>query len=96
MKKIFLILGILLPFVLKAQTPGENIDVTHYGIHINELNFANRTLQGETFVDFTATANVQQIVLELKTLEVTSVTASNIASPISVNSARDNETAMTP
>ena len=78
MKKIFLILGILLPFVLKAQTPGENIDVTHYGIHINELNFANRTLQGETFVDFTATANVQQIVLELKTLEVTSVTASNI------------------
>ena len=78
MKKIFLILGILLPFALKAQTAGEGIDVTHYGIHINELNFANRTLQGETFVDFTATANVQQIVLELKTLEVASVMASDI------------------
>ena len=78
MKKIFLILGILLPFALKAQTAGEGIDVTHYGIHINELNFANRTLQGETFVDFTATANVQQIVLELKTLDVTSVTATDV------------------
>ena len=78
MKKLFLILGILLPFALKAQTAGEGIDVTHYGIHLNELNFANRTLQGETFVDFTATANVQQIVLEIKTLEVALVTASNI------------------
>ena len=66
----------LLPFVaLKAQTPGENIDVTHYEIHVNELNFTNRTLQGETFVDFTATDNVQQIILELKYLEVSSVSA---------------------
>ena len=63
---------------MQAQTAGEGINVTHYGIHINELNFANRTLQGETFVDFTATANVQQIVLELKTLDVTSVTATDV------------------
>ena len=78
MKKLFLFLSLLLPFLLNAQIPGEGIDVTHYGIHLNELNFANRTLQGETFVDFTATANVQQIVLELKTLEVASVMASDI------------------
>jgi len=75
-KATFMLAMLLLPFVaLKAQTPGENIDVTHYGIHVNELDFTNRTLQGETFVDFTATDNVQEIILELKYLEVSSVTA---------------------
>ena len=76
MKRLSLFLALLLtwPFA-QAQTVGENIDVTHYAIHVNELNFTDRTLQGETFVDFTATANVQQIVLELKSLVVTSVTA---------------------
>lgn len=76
MKQLSLFLALLLtwPFA-QAQTAGENIDVTHYAIHVNELNFTNHTLQGETFVDFTATANVQQIVLELKSLVVTSVTA---------------------
>ena len=80
MKRLSLILAFSLLFGMSsliAQTAGEGIDVTHYGIHINELNFVDHTLQGETFVDITATANVQQIVLELKTLEVTSVTASN-------------------
>ena len=76
MKRLFFLLALLMtwPFA-QAQTAGEGIDVTHYGIHVNELNFSSRTLQGETFVDFTATANVQQIVLELKSLVVTSVTA---------------------
>jgi aminopeptidase N len=76
MKRLSLFLALLLtwPFA-QAQTAGENIDVTHYAIYVNELNFTNHTLQGETFVDFTATANVQQIVLELKSLVVTSVTA---------------------
>ena len=76
MKRLSLFLALLLtwPFA-QAQTAGENIDVTHYAIHVNELNFTNHTLQGETFVDFTATANVQQIVLELKSLVVTFVTA---------------------
>ena len=75
MKKLFLILSILLPFALKAQTAGENIDVTHYEIHIGDFDFSNRTLQGETFVGFTATASVQQVILELKYLEVSAVTA---------------------
>ena len=79
MERLFLSLALLMAFAtMQAQTAGEGINVTHYGIHINELNFANRTLQGETFVDFTATANVQQIVLELKTLDVTSVTATDV------------------
>lgn len=69
-------MALLLSFSLtQAQTAGENIDVTHYAIHVNELNFTNHTLQGETFIDLAATANVQQIILELKYLEVASVTA---------------------
>ena len=60
---------------LIAQTAGENIDVTHYEIHIGDFDFTNRTLQGETFVDFTASASVQQVVLELKYLAVSTVTA---------------------
>jgi aminopeptidase N len=81
MKKLFLILTmLLLPLVaMKAQTAGENIDVTHYEIHLNELDFTNRTLQAETFVDLMATAQVQQIVLELKYLEISSVTATGAA-----------------
>lgn len=55
---------------LQAQTAGENIDVTHYEIHLNNINFTDRTLQGETFVTLNATANTSTIVLELKTLPV--------------------------
>ena len=70
-------MSILLPVLLNAQIPGEGIDVEHYGIRINELNFSARTLQGETTVHFTTTANIQQVVLELKSLVVTSVTATD-------------------
>ena len=62
---------------LIAQTAGEGIDVTHYSIHIYELDFIEHTLQGETFVYFTATADISQIVLELKGLEVSSVTSTS-------------------
>ena len=76
MKKFSLILAFGLLFGMSsliAQTAGEGIDVTHYGIHINELNFADHTLQGETFIDFTALASTSTIVLELKSLTVTEV-----------------------
>ena len=74
MKKLslLLILALLVSFA-KAQTAGENINVTHYEIHINELDFTNRTLQGETFVEFTATDRVSAVVLELKSLTVAEV-----------------------
>ena len=76
MKRLSLLLAFLLtwPFV-KAQTAGEGIDVTHYDIYINELDFNNRTLQGETFVHFTTTDNISSVVLELKSLTVTDVTS---------------------
>ena len=40
MKKLFLILSFLLPFTLVAQTVGENIDVTHYEIHVGDFDLA--------------------------------------------------------
>lgn len=58
---------------LVAQTPGEGIDVTHYEIHISDIDFANRSLQGETFIGFTAKQTISAIVLELKSLTVTDV-----------------------
>ena len=79
MKKLSLLLMLTMLFATaKAQTAGENIDVEHYSIHIYELDFANRTLQGETFVYFRATADVSQIVLELKSLEVSAVTSTTV------------------
>ena len=79
MKRLLFSLTLLLSFAMaQAQTAGEGIDVAHYGIHINELNFGERTLQGETTVHFTATANIQQVVLELKYLEVASVTGTDV------------------
>ena len=79
MKKLSLLLMLTMLFATsKAQTAGENIDVEHYSIHIYELDFANRTLQGETFVYLRATTDVSQIVLELKSLEVSAVTSTTV------------------
>ena len=74
MKRLFLFLTLfLLASFSKAQTAGENIDVNHYEIRLWDFDFTNRTLQGETFIDFTATANTSTIVLELKSLTATDV-----------------------
>ena len=75
MKKLFLILSILLPFALKAQTPGENIDVTHYEIHLSDFDFTSRTLMGYAYVTVTTTAPTDTFVLELKSLNVTYVSS---------------------
>ena len=65
---------LLLALATKAQTSGESIDVSHYEIHVWGFDFANHTLQGETFVNFTTTAEISSVVLELKSLTVTDVT----------------------
>ena len=67
------LLAILPNTKLTAQNPGENIDVTHYEIHLSNFNFTNRTLQGETYVTLNARSNTNTIVLELKTLTVSAV-----------------------
>ena len=79
MKRLFIFLSLLLPVLLIAQTPGEGIDVNHYEIHLSDFDFANHTLQGETFVTFTAAADVSQIVLEMKSLEVSAVTSTTVS-----------------
>ena len=75
MKRTLTLLLAILAFwgCAKAQNPGENFDVTHYAIHIGNLDFTNHTLQGETFVTLTTTAPTDTFVLELKSLAVNSV-----------------------
>ena len=82
MKKTFIFLALLAIIGLaKAQTPGENFDVTHYDIHLWGLDFTNQALQGETFVTLTTTAPTNTFVLELKSLAVNNVsgTGCNVA-----------------
>ena len=74
MKKLTFLLAFLLtlPFV-QAQTAGEGFDVKHYEIHLSNFDFANHTLQGEAFIEITATTNLNTAVLELMSLTVTDV-----------------------
>lgn len=76
MKKLIFLLALLLilPFV-KAQTAGENIDVTHYEIHLSDFDFTSHTLMGYAYVTVTTTAPTDTFVLELKSLNVTYVSS---------------------
>ena len=101
MKKLLTILFVFTLLFANAQTPGENINVTHYEIHLNNIDFTNHTLQAQTIVTLTAVNPTSTIALELKTLTVTSVTSNtvtvsnfsqdgdvltiNLASPLSPN-----------
>ena len=74
MKKVLVFLAMLFPLsLLVAQTAGEGFDVKHYEIHLGDFNFSNHTLQGETFIELTATANINTAVLELMSLTATEV-----------------------
>lgn len=73
MKKLLTILFVFTLFFANAQTPGENFDVTHYEIHLNNIDFTNHTLQAQTTVTLTALNTINTIALELKTLSVTDV-----------------------
>jgi len=76
MKKTQLLLILILTLGLSsltAQTSGEGIDVNHYEIRVWDFDFTNHTLQGETFIEFTATSNINTIMLELKSLVASDV-----------------------
>ena len=76
MKKIFTFILIFTTLFSTAKTRiGENIDVTHYEIHLNNIDFTNHTLQAQTVVTLTAVNQTSTIALELKTLTVSAVTA---------------------
>ncbi len=75
MKKLLSIILIFTTLFTYAQTPGENINVTHYEIHLNNFDFNNHTLQAQTIVTLTAVNSTNAIALELKSLTVSAVTA---------------------
>ena len=77
MKKILALFLVFIAFFAKAQTPGDNFDVTHYEIHINEIDFTNHTLQAQTVVTLTTLSATNAIELELKTLTVSAVTSTD-------------------
>ena len=77
MKKILAIILIFTTLFAYAQTPGENIDMTHYEIHLNNIDFTNHTLEAVTVVTLTTTNAVSSFDLELKRLNVISVTSTD-------------------
>lgn len=77
MKKLLSIILIFTTLFAYAQTPGENINVTHYEIHLNNFDFTNHTVQAQTVVTLTALNAVNSFELELKSLNVTSVTSND-------------------
>jgi len=78
-KLIFSAIIILLMLVGNAKNRiGENIDVTHYEIRINNLDFSNHTISAVTTVTLTALDYVSEIDLELKNLSVSDVTSDDV------------------
>ena len=75
MKKLLTIILIFTALFANAQIPGENIDVIHYEIHLNDFNFTSHTIQAQTIVTLTAVNSTNTIALELKSLTVSAVTA---------------------
>jgi aminopeptidase N len=78
MKKLLAIILIFTAICATAKNRvGENIDMTHYEIHINNIDFTNHTLEAVTVVTLTTTNAVSSFDLELKRLNVTSVTSTD-------------------
>ena len=74
MKKLLTLILVFTALFATAKTKiGENINVTHYDIHLNEIDFTNHTLQAQTTVTMTALNTVNSIELELKSLTVTDI-----------------------
>lgn len=76
MRKLLAITLIFTVFLASAKTNiGKNIDVTHYEIHLNNLDFTNHTIEAQTTVTLTALTSINTVELELKSLVVSSVTS---------------------
>ena len=72
---ILMIVGLTLSSYSKSKEVGENIDVTHYEIHLNEINVADRIIDAMTIITLKTLTSIDGIELELKSLDVTSVTS---------------------
>lgn len=72
-KKVFLILA-LFSF---AFATAQNIDVKHYDIHVNEIDYQANSISCFTEVTFEALTDVNSIVLELKALTISEMLLNN-------------------
>lgn len=79
-KKLILSAIIILSMLVGSakNRVGENIDVTHYEIRINNLDFSNHTISAVTTVTLTALDYVSEIDLELKNLSVSDVYSEDV------------------
>ncbi|MBK9401949.1 MAG: M1 family metallopeptidase [Bacteroidetes bacterium] len=65
---------ILFSFTLPTQAQTGICDITHYDIHINDLNYTTKSLVAHCEVDFTATgAGIDTLVLSLLTFTIDSI-----------------------
>lgn len=65
-------------FTAKSNEVKKDIDVTHYEIHLNEFNIAEKTLNASATISLTALNSIDAIELELRSLTVTSVVSEEI------------------
>ncbi len=75
---IILTLCLTLSSLAKKNEIDENIDVTHYEIHLTSLDFSNRTLEATTIVTLTTKNTTDVIYLELKSLNVTEISSNEV------------------
>ena len=75
---LFLTIGLALSSFSKSNEIGKDIDVNHYEIHLNEFNITEKSLDASTTITFTALNAIDFIELELKSLNVSSVTSDDI------------------
>ena len=62
----------------KSNEVGNDIDVSHYEIHLNEFNLDEKTLDASATITLTALNDIETIELNLRSLTVTSVISEEI------------------
>jgi hypothetical protein len=88
---LLILIAVLYPGFLQAQyrNPADSLDAIHYEIHINNIDFQAKTIEGSTTVLLTThAATIPVINLELIQLTVTNVLLNDI--PVSVFSQSDS------
>lgn len=65
-------------FSAKSNEVGNDIDVSHYEIHLNEFNITEKSLNASATITLTTLNDIDAIELELRSLTVTSVVSEEI------------------
>ena len=65
-------------FSAKSNEVGNDIDVSHYEIHLNEFNIDEKSLDASATITLTALNDIETIELNLRSLTVTSVVSEEI------------------